>query len=551
MDKQLTSGQQMLADLFTYSNAGAGIIHVRAKEVARAYKELRDGIISKGFECRTWNVVTGSYVMTTDDMEALAIRGGDSNPDFQGNMITLFNTIEDDEAESHVFHMFVNADRWFDDAAVEYVIQQLARELPTTLHRIIFITSDMALPDNVSDLMVGVSMASPTYDEIRASYSSIMDSLDVSYTSRVDMSEDDIDRICKAGAGLTYEEFETYLSEACVRTMIDIPDRDIVRDDILGYLNKSKTYIVNKSDLLELYPAEDIDNVGGLGNVKEWINRRKNCYSDAAKELGVEAPKGILLTGIPGSGKSLISKAIASELGAGLVKLDMGKIFNSFVGKSEERIRKALALAEDLAPVILLIDEVEKGLGGTGTGGDAGTSKRVLGTFLTWMQDCDKPVFVVATANDVTQLPPELTRKGRLDQIFFVGLPNADEKHDILKIHLDKRGYGDVFDDEDITDLVTHLDGYVGAEIEAVVKEALISMFNETYDHDDDEYALTAQHIMQAAKLVVPLSVSHAKVVAEITAWGSQNAISASKPMSKPTSKPARARRGRTVSSIH
>ena len=191
-------------------------------------------------------------------------------------------------------------------------------------------------------------------------------------------------------------------------------------------------------------------------------------------------------------------------------------------------------------------DEVEKGLSANAGNGDSGTSKRVLGTFLTWMQECKKPVFTVFTANDVEQIPVPLLRKGRLDQIFFVGLHNTVEKKEILKIHLSKRGYGEVFTDQDYDQLVTHFDGFVGAEIEAVVKEALITMFNE----DPDGGVLTAQHIMRAAKEVVPLSVSHAKVVAEITAWGSQNAIPASKP--ETTATPQRkTRRSRNVSNIH
>ena len=544
MEKQLTSGEEMLSNLFTYSNAGAGIIHVRAKEVARAYKEVRDGIVSKGFECKTWNVVTGSHTMTTSDMETLAIREGDNNPDFQGHLINMFHSIDDDTATSHVYHLYVNADRWFEEPATEYTLQQLARDLPSTYHRIVFITADMPLPEMVSDLMISVSMSTPTYDEYMTSYTALVDSLPETYIKNLAITDDGVSRICKAGSGLTYEEFETYLSEAFVRSVSDIKDRDITYQDILSYLNKSKTYIVNKSDLLELYPAESINNVGGLENVKDWVHKRKDCYSEEAKELGVEPPKGILLTGVSGAGKSLIAKAIAGVLGAGLVKLDMGKMFNSFVGKSEERMRKALQLAEDLAPVVLLVDEIDKGMGGVnGGGGDSGTSKRVLGTFLSWMQDCTKPVFVVATANDVISLPPELTRKGRLDQIFFVGLPNTTEKSDILNIHLEKRGYGDVFTDDDIRQLVGHMDGFVGAEVEAVVKEAIINMFN-----DGEE--LQATHIMQASKAVIPLSKSHAKVVADIITWGSQNAVPASRADTKDTA-PKRKRRTRNVSSIH
>lgn len=543
MKNELTSGEKLLSEVMIYSNAGAGVIHVRAKEIARAYKELRDGITRKGYECNTWNVVTGSHKMTLESVEATAIREGDSNPDFQGHIINLFMQTgdEDNEPKDQTFHIYVNADRWFEEPATEYVLQQLARDLPATLHRIIFITADNPLPESVSDLMVSVEMTTPTYKEIQASYTTLVGELDDEYLSTLKVSEDGVERICKAGSGLTFEEFETYLSEAFVRSMVDIQDRDVTHEDLLTYINKSKTFIVNKSDLLELYPAESMDNVGGLDNVKEWVAKRKGCYSEDAKDMGLEAPKGILLVGCPGAGKTLASASIASVLGTGIVRLDFGKMYQSLVGSSEERIRKALKQAEDLSPIVLFCDEVEKGLGSGG--GDGGTSERVLATFLTWLQDCKKPVFTVFTANDVTKLRPELLRRGRLDQIFFVGLPTMTEKCEILKIHLKKRGYEETFTDEEIESLVGSFDGFVGAEIEAVVKEALIEMFS------NGDKTLKVIDIVKASKTIVPLSKSHAKVVADIIAWGNTNAIPASKPEGITKSK--KTRRSRHVSSIH
>ena len=240
---------------------------------------------------------------------------------------------------------------------------------------------------------------------------------------------------------------------------------------------------------------ETIDDIGGLENLKDWFVRKAKVYKNmnTAREYGVDMPKGVLIAGVPGCGKSLNAKAAANLFEVPLLRLDMGRLMGKYVGESEGNLRKAIALAEAIAPCVLWIDELEKafaGIGG-GNGGAAEVTTRLFGNFLTWMQEKDSPTFVVATANDITKLPPELLRKGRFDEIFYVGLPNAEEREKIFSIHIRKRRPQDLKDIR-IADLVKASKGFSGADIEGVVKDAVESAFA------DDKNAIQTHDILDA-----------------------------------------------------
>ena len=254
--------------------------------------------------------------------------------------------------------------------------------------------------------------------------------------------------------------------------------------------------IIEQSGCLEyLEPSINIDDVGGLELLKEWLAIRKKAYGDDAKKRGIPTPKGILLTGVPGCGKSLTAKAIASTWGFPLVRFDIGAAFGSRVGQSEGNIRQALKVAEAASPCVLWIDEIEKGLAGAGGSGDndSGTTMRVFGTILTWLNEVEKPVFVVATANHLDKLPPELKRKGRWDEIFFIDLPDHESRKEILKIKLAEREEA-ALANVDLERLATITDKFTGAEIEAVIKSAQMFSFNEgreVLDQQDLEEEIT------------------------------------------------------------
>lgn len=255
-----------------------------------------------------------------------------------------------------------------------------------------------------------------------------------------------------------------------------------------------KENIIKKSGYVEyLHNTGSMADIGGLDLLKEWIEKRQKGFSENAKNLGLKNPKGIILVGIPGTGKSISAKAVGASMKVPVLRFDVGKVFSSLIGSSEENMRKTLELAEAISPCVLWIDEIEKGFSGIESSGrtDGGTTARVFGSFLTWMQEKTKPVFVVATSNGVHKLPPEFLRKGRFDEIFYIGLPNKDDRKAIIKIHLDKIKKHTLNDK--IDELASETRFYTGSDIEQLLQEALYEAF------DKDEI-LSYKHIQEVKK---------------------------------------------------
>lgn len=256
-------------------------------------------------------------------------------------------------------------------------------------------------------------------------------------------------------------------------------DGEITRKD-LSLIFDQKQQMIKKAGILEMIELkETINDIGGLENLKTWLKRKAHIFKniEKAQEFGVDMPKGVLIAGVPGCGKSLNAKAAAKLFEVPLIRLDMGRLMGKYVGESESNMRKAIALADVISPCILWIDELEKAFAGIGgDGGGAEVTTRLLGNFLTWMQEKESPTFVVATANDITKLPPELLRKGRFDEIFYVALPNVEERKKIFEIHIGKRRKSDL-NSIDISKLVSATEGYSGADIEGIVKESIELVF--------------------------------------------------------------------------
>lgn len=266
---------------------------------------------------------------------------------------------------------------------------------------------------------------------------------------------------------------------------------------------EQKRQMIMKSGILEMVPLkENICDIGGLENLKKWLNKKAKVFKniDKAKEFGVDIPKGVLIAGVPGCGKSLNAKAAANLFQVPLLRLDMGRLMGKYVGESEANMRKAISLAEAIAPCVIWVDELEKAFAGIGgDGGGADVTTRLFGNFLTWMQEKESSAFVVATANDITKLPPELLRKGRFDEIFYVGLPSDNERKKIFEIHISKRRNMDL-NDIDINKLVSRTKGYSGADIEGVVKESIENVYA------DEKDKLTTDDILDSIKNTHSLS---------------------------------------------
>ena len=306
-------------------------------------------------------------------------------------------------------------------------------------------------------------------------------------------------KVGEAALGLSDVQAERVFRRAIVRSKGGRLD-----EDCLDTIREAKRAIIRESGALELYPfVESQDNVGGLEVLKNWLHQRREAFSEEAREYGLDLPSGLMLVGIPGTGKSLCARVTAGMWKLPLLRLDMGAVFGGVLGSSEKNIREAIAISELIAPCILWVDEIEKAF--AGSTGDSGTASRVLGTFLTWMSEKKHPVFVFATANDMFRLPLEFARKGRFDEVFFLDLPTEDERRAILGVHLRKRGYEMAGQRFDLSSLARATEGFVGAELEAVVKEAMFPAFM------DGRRELETADLTKSAGQMVPLAKSHAK----------------------------------------
>jgi SpoVK/Ycf46/Vps4 family AAA+-type ATPase len=326
------------------------------------------------------------------------------------------------------------------------------------------------------------------------------------------ITTDTREKLLKAALGLTHDEAEKVYRKAHV-TAGRLTEEEV--DVVLS----EKKQLIRRNGILE-YIEEDetIDSVGGLTELKHWLQQRSNAFTERAREYGLPQPKGMLILGVPGCGKSLIAKTTSRLWGLPLLRLDMGRVYDgSMVGRSEANLRNALKTAESISPAILFIDEIDKAFAGsTGSAdSDGGTSSRIFGSFLTWMQEKSSPVFVMATANRVERLPGEFLRKGRFDEIFFVDLPNAEERKEIFKIHLSKRRRDIVRFDLD--QLANVCDGFSGAEIE----QALVAAMYEAFAQDRE---FTQLDIIASIKSTLPLSRTMSEQVTALRDWARQRA---------------------------
>lgn len=415
-------------------------------------------------------------------------------------------------------------------------LKEAARALPEVRKRLVLICPpEYQLPVELQTDVTMLDFDLPAHRELSEALTATIGSLKEAI--RPQFSEEGRDLILASAAGMTMHEFADTVARALVTHTSSLPN--VSAEVIAREVNTVKTEAVRRTDVLEVMPSEDMANVGGLAALKEWVSKRRACFTQEARDFGIDPLKGALLAGPPGTGKSLIAKAVARELGLPLIKFDVSRVFASLVGQSEQRVSAALKMIEAMAPCVVLVDEVDKGLGGAHTGGgDSGVAKRVLGKLLTWLQENDKPVFTIFSANRVTELPSELLRRGRLDEIFSVSVPDMNERREVLEIHLRKRGH----DPATVGNLEAAIakEGYVPAELEAAVKDALIEAFVTKTE-------VTGELIAKQLEYMVPLSEAFAEDFAAMRTWAEQNA----RPANGPASGPKVRRRERTPATLH
>jgi hypothetical protein len=390
-----------------------------------------------------------------------------------------------------LFHHFL------EDPIIQAMLFDIIPSFKLSKRMLIILSPVLKIPAELEKELALVVSDLPDKDTIGKVLNGIIEGTPVLKKETID--PDIRKQLIESALGLNTPESENALALALVRPKLQKSgkrwDPTVVMEE--------KCNTLKKTGLLQYYPPTGLGmkQIGGMGNLKDWMAKRKRVFTDEARTYGLPYSKGILMLGLPGTGKSLGAKAIAEELKLPLLRCDLGKVFAGLVGASEENIRRVIQTAEAVAPVILWIDEIEKGLAGSSGSGstDSGVSARVLGTLLTWMSEKESPVFIYATANDVSALRPELLRKGRWDEIFYVALPNLEERKEIFKVHLEKRNRGHLIEKLNLDLLAGSTEEFSGAEIEACIVDGMFSSFA-------DNKELNSWDLSEAIKATVPLS---------------------------------------------
>lgn len=450
------------------------------------------------------------------------IEGLSKFPISEANRISKIDNMEEPtevllyiESQSKIasFDVYILEDfhEYMEEKEVKIRLRKLAEKLRFFHKHIIIVSPILNLPVELEKYVTVVNCDLPNRDELQIVLDNVLESCNKSIDENLKK------KLIDSALGMTVMEADLAFCLAAVKSNFD--------ENAPAIISKEKEQIIKKSGLLDYIKVdENMQVIGGMDNLKSWLEKRRLAYDFKAQLWHLSEPKGVLLLGVPGCGKSLTAKCISSYWNMPLLRLDIGKVFHGIVGSSEENIRRAIMTAEAIAPCVLWIDEIEKGLSGVQSSGvsDGGTTSRIFSTILTWMQEKTRPVFVVATANNISLLPPELLRKGRFDEIFFVDLPTEAERKTIFGIHLKKRGQNP--NDLAIDRLAQETDGFNGAEIEECIKEAMFSAYVE----NNDEPQLMIKHLLDAIASTVPLSTTMKEQISALRQWASTRAKNAS-----------------------
>jgi ATP-dependent 26S proteasome regulatory subunit len=426
---------------------------INTPEEERALRSVEQVCKRLNRACITWDVA--------DNFQTLV---GQLTMPAQRDPLAALDSI--DKSDGEIVFVLRDFHECWGNASIKRKIKNLAQRFKYSKKTILVIAPVGKVPDELKDEVVTIEFSLPNTTELE----SVLEPLVIAPGVRVNLTKLGREKLLQAAVGLTANQAQRVFAKAIVQD-------GALNDRGIDLVTEEKKQIIRESQALEFYSVtETPDHVGGLDVLKQWLRLRERAFSTEAREYGLPAPKGIALIGIPGTGKSLTAKMIGGLWHLPLVRLDVGSLFGSLVGESEERARRALRIAETVSPCVLWIDELEKSMASGGL--DGGTSTRVFGTILTWMQEKTTPCFVVATANNISALPPELLRKGRFDEIFFLDLPTLEERKEIFKVHLTKRNR--IIQDFDISTLAQDAAGYVGAEIEQAIIDAMYIGFTTT-----------------------------------------------------------------------
>ena len=421
--------------------------------------------------------------------------------------------------------------------AVIPLIGQYVMTLCESMRRLVLIVPEaFDVPEELQTLVGVLHIDRPTATELADTVRTVV-LADFSDARRPDISDEDMHRLTALGAGMTLMEFESAAAMAFAKYQRQLPNVDM--EDIFSSVHDSKVDVVRRTDVLEVMASHDMTEVGGLTIYKEWLQERRYAMRPDARDYGVDTPKGCAVLGPPGTGKSAAGKATAGVLGVPLIRFDVSKLFSGLVGSSEGRTRMALNIIKAMAPCVAFLDEVDKAFDTRSAGGDSGVGSRVMGTILTFMQDCDAPVFWMLAGNRAAGLPPEMLRRGRLDEVWAVLAPEEDARLDILSIHLRKRGI-DPNRVDGLAQCATDAHGYVGAELEHAVKEAVLASYIAG-TRGETSQPVTGELITKMLKTAKPLSVAYKEDFDAMSEWAENNARRAEAPAAPPVRERKRA----------
>ena len=442
------------------------------------------------------------------------VDGYQGNPNDKGfaarNPVEALDLIDKLTPDTASLFVLKDYDNFLKDFSVIRKLKNLSRSLKTQPKNIVIISPEVNIPDSLKEFVTLLEFPLPSYSEILEELNRLTASLQQEIEPSV------ISNIATACQGLSLERIRRVLSKV-------IAQYGEINESSPPLILQEKKQIIQQTQLLEFcINDKTLSDLGGLDNFKDWLKLRSKAFSEEALNYGLPFPKGLLLVGVQGTGKSIAAKIIAHEWQLPLLRLDFGRLFASLIGQSEQRVRKMIEIAEAISPCILWVDEIDKAFAGAQSSGDSGTTSRVLATFISWLSEKTTPVFVVATANNIDCIPPEILRKGRFDEMFFLGLPTKQERESIFNVHLTR------FRPDSINNFQLPLLGelskdFSGAEIEQVVIEAMRLGFNEDREFNNEDVLISIQNL-------VPLARTKSKELDILKEWSlSGNVTPASK----------------------
>jgi len=431
------------------------------------------------------------------------VDGYQGNPNDAGfgkrNPLQALEFLEKLPASAPAIFILRDFQRFLEDVSISRKLRNLARLLKSMPKNIVIVSPITSIPEDLSEVITVLEFPLPAAAEIKIEVERLLGATGQAIEGRL------LDETVRSCQGLSIERIRRVLGKA-------IATRGELHADDAELILEEKRQTIRQTQILDFYPArENISDIGGLDNLKEWLLRRGGAFSERARQYGLPHPRGLLLVGIQGTGKSLTAKAIAHHWHLPLLRLDVGRLFAGLVGESESRTRQMIQLAEALAPCVLWIDEIDKAFSGLDGKGDSGTTSRVFGTFITWLAEKTSAVFVVATANNIQSLPPEMLRKGRFDEIFFVGLPSQEERRAIFEVHL-LRLRSHSIKNYDLERLAYETPDFSGAEIEQTLIEAMHIGFSQNRDFTTDD-------ILESASQMVPLARTASEQIQFLQDW--------------------------------